>query len=98
MILPATLTHRWETEPKERKNAILISSSSASKTNGKSGSRMPMIRHNGSRRKIGILPLQGHIIRRYTRSEEHTSELQSRENLVCRLLLENKYNLYYSTL
>src|SRR5690606_40849272 len=24
------------------------------------------------------------------RSEEHTSELQSRENLVCRLLLENK--------
>src|SRR5207302_5594573 len=32
------------------------------------------------------------------RSEEHTSELQSRENLVCRLLLEkkkkkNKYNI-----
>src|SRR5207302_7783967 len=26
--------------------------------------------------------------RRKTRSEEHTSELQSRENLVCRLLLE----------
>src|SRR5690606_38335964 len=27
-----------------------------------------------------------------TRSEEHTSELQSRENLVCRLLLEKKNN------
>src|SRR3984957_10199432 len=27
-----------------------------------------------------------------TRSEEHTSELQSRENLVCRPLLEKKYN------
>src|SRR5690606_39851548 len=26
------------------------------------------------------------------RSEEHTSELQSRENLVCRLLLEKKTN------
>src|SRR5690606_40129849 len=26
----------------------------------------------------------------YFRSEEHTSELQSRENLVCRLLLEKK--------
>src|SRR5690606_41789821 len=26
----------------------------------------------------------------YSRSEEHTSELQSRENLVCRLLLEKK--------
>src|SRR5690606_17865004 len=28
------------------------------------------------------------------RSEEHTSELQSRENLVCRLLLEKKKNYY----
>src|SRR5690606_39449037 len=28
--------------------------------------------------------------RRSGRSEEHTSELQSRENLVCRLLLEKK--------
>src|SRR5690606_42141228 len=27
---------------------------------------------------------------RHHRSEEHTSELQSRENLVCRLLLEKK--------
>src|SRR5690606_40593031 len=27
------------------------------------------------------------------RSEEHTSELQSRENLVCRLLLEKKKNV-----
>src|SRR2546427_5615358 len=26
----------------------------------------------------------------YTRSEEHTSELQSQSNLVCRLLLEKK--------
>src|SRR5690606_39888029 len=30
-----------------------------------------------------------------SRSEEHTSELQSRENLVCRLLLEKKNNEYY---
>src|SRR5690606_40176692 len=29
---------------------------------------------------------------RRRRSEEHTSELQSRENLVCRLLLEKKKN------
>src|SRR2546427_466536 len=28
--------------------------------------------------------------RRHTRSEEHTSELQSQSNLVCRLLLEKK--------
>src|SRR5215475_15291680 len=32
-------------------------------------------------------------VRVLPRSEEHTSELQSRENLVCRLLLEKKKNL-----
>src|SRR5215475_14989851 len=33
---------------------------------------------------------QDSIRERRDRSEEHTSELQSRENLVCRLLLEKK--------
>src|SRR2546430_10695858 len=32
-----------------------------------------------------------------TRSEEHTSELQSQSNLVCRLLLEKKKNLICTT-
>src|SRR5207302_6775102 len=38
------------------------------------------------------LLLSGHAIEsiKSLRSEEHTSELQSRENLVCRLLLEKK--------
>src|SRR5690242_21192113 len=31
------------------------------------------------------------------RSEEHTSELQSHVNLVCRLLLEKKKKKYYAT-
>src|SRR3712207_7506005 len=31
------------------------------------------------------------------RSEEHTSELQSRQYLVCRLLLEKKNDKYYRT-
>src|SRR5436309_4947705 len=35
-------------------------------------------------------PMEGYI----SRSEEHTSELQSRENLVCRLLLEKKKKVY----
>src|SRR5690606_42124492 len=55
---------------------------------------------------IGVPLPEGHVIKPYThlmtridakavdkllgRSEEHTSELQSRENLVCRLLLEKK--------
>src|SRR5436309_5129410 len=32
----------------------------------------------------------GNSLDEFKRSEEHTSELQSRENLVCRLLLEKK--------
>src|SRR5438105_15351839 len=36
-----------------------------------------------------ILDRYGHLI---SRSEEHTSELQSRVDLVCRLLLEKKKN------
>src|SRR5690606_42028405 len=35
---------------------------------------------------VKFVLFQPHVIR----SEEHTSELQSRENLVCRLLLEKK--------
>src|SRR5690606_29707954 len=40
------------------------------------------VRHVGLGGGRGLVPL--------ARSEEHTSELQSRENLVCRLLLEKK--------
>src|SRR3712207_8449376 len=32
------------------------------------------------------------LVETHTRSEEHTSELQSRQYLVCRLLLEKKKN------
>src|SRR5690606_41288261 len=41
-----------------------------------------------SRDNISLVYLISILIR----SEEHTSELQSRENLVCRLLLEKKKN------
>src|SRR5690606_9845761 len=37
-----------------------------------------------------LTPERSVEIQRCLRSEEHTSELQSRENLVCRLLLEKK--------
>src|SRR5690606_39496292 len=40
---------------------------------------------------IGVVQQgQGGYSTQQARSEEHTSELQSRENLVCRLLLEKK--------
>src|SRR2546430_9421203 len=41
---------------------------------------------HGRRRAEGIRPREGPD----RRSEEHTSELQSQSNLVCRLLLEKK--------
>src|SRR2546421_4840667 len=34
--------------------------------------------------------IENHALQRRERSEEHTSELQSRSDLVCRLLLEKK--------
>src|SRR5690606_41260138 len=49
----------------------------------RSGRRI--VRGRDNRRAGGGGPALGAI-----RSEEHTSELQSRENLVCRLLLEKK--------
>src|SRR3712207_8010457 len=39
------------------------------------------------RRRLGVVG----------RSEEHTSELQSRQYLVCRLLLEKKKTIHYTT-
>src|SRR3712207_7204038 len=42
-----------------------------------------------------LTTLRLHALRaEYPRSEEHTSELQSRQYLVCRLLLENKTSLH----
>src|SRR5690606_40607697 len=47
---------------------------------------------NGLSGRLEIPPVQPHqqVESVALRSEEHTSELQSRENLVCRLLLEKK--------
>src|SRR5260370_27832528 len=42
--------------------------------------------HAVHRRNAGVAPMDGMT----ARSEEHTSELQSHLNLVCRLLLEKK--------
>src|SRR5437870_13842451 len=61
-------------------------SQSESRVNRWSRSRSRLPFHNSScvntRRRV-----------RRTRSEEHTSELQSRGHLVCRLLLEKKKNV-----
>src|SRR5688572_32768864 len=43
-----------------------------------------------TKRVDGIKPTGESVISNWPRSEEHTSELQSQSNLVCRLLLEKK--------
>src|SRR2546430_6707642 len=48
-----------------------------------------------ARRSTRTVPVPTFVLSRLTtleRSEEHTSELQSQSNLVCRLLLEKKKN------
>src|SRR5699024_9966236 len=64
---------------------------------------IPISRHNGS--NVPVLLNQNRVEFLQSRSEEHTSELQSRFDLVCRLLLEKKnykqfnhwsYNRYIS--
>src|SRR2546430_13176225 len=49
--------------------------------------RVGLRRAQESRQRVNRRPRQ-----RVRRSEEHTSELQSQSNLVCRLLLEKKNN------
>src|SRR3712207_7533495 len=58
---------------------------------GDAGHR-PVPTENGAHLERGRAPLPGPPARgrRLVRSEEHTSELQSRQYLVCRLLLEKK--------
>src|SRR5256885_12944332 len=59
--------------------------------------------HGAHRRGGAAVGVRGHLRRRgalrraHRRSEEHTSELQSPCNLVCRLLLEKKKINTYAT-
>src|SRR3712207_7233610 len=54
---------------------------------------LPLIRDHGAQRHVAmVLARLGQTARNQRRSEEHTSELQSRQYLVCRLLLEKKKN------
>src|SRR5690242_21559975 len=76
--------HRGEAlQSNDPRPLLLTSSRSAKRRNAKNGP--PFAKRNipKARPPLRVLPAQ-------TRSEEHTSELQSHVNLVCRLLLEKK--------
>src|SRR3712207_8134918 len=55
-----------------------------------SGFTMTAWRASKSREGVPDLRYRTRLVARFLRSEEHTSELQSRQYLVCRLLLEKK--------
>src|SRR3712207_8571529 len=58
--------------------------------------RTPSCRHRMTLTVPSRVAPGGRITARVRRSEEHTSELQSRQYLVCRLLLEKNNKLYNS--
>src|SRR2546430_4919880 len=54
---------------------------------------LPICRRPTRSRGRSGRPAAGSAAARCRRSEEHTSELQSQSNIVCRLLLEKKKNM-----
>src|SRR5207302_4322765 len=69
--------------PHEPRYAMPSSPTALALNPAEPGSKLPRT-SSGSAKTVGC---PGQL---RSRSEEHTSELQSRENLVCRLLLEKK--------
>src|SRR5690606_41244836 len=62
----------------------------AQPVHGRARQRCPQLRAHAGNRGAARRCVRRDTRSRCIRSEEHTSELQSRENLVCRLLLEKK--------
>src|SRR3712207_8296908 len=78
--------HRWKKESLNLKIGQLIL------TSLKCRKKKGMKKNELSKKPLGYCQAYQH-----TRSEEHTSELQSRQYLVCRLLLEKKNKLHSIT-
>src|SRR5206468_9676565 len=82
-LFPYTTLFRSRTKPMTRVRPSLISSVNSPMTDTSAGLRSCACRRRASDHTDVST-------RTFTRSEEHTSELQSRSDLVCRLLLEKK--------
>src|SRR5258708_24510057 len=78
-LFPYTTLFRSETQ--------LLSFGAQDETGGLTRQRAVLLVRNV---EIAIAPF---LTKRTARSEEHTSELQSPDHLVCRLLLEKKKNI-----
>src|SRR5690606_41719834 len=91
---PYTTLFRSDRHAARRQDDLPQAAASGAETGAATGARdLPHVRRRqarGHRRGTAEPPPRGVLpaLPRTERSEEHTSELQSRENLVCRLLLE----------
>src|SRR5206468_10912621 len=92
-LRPPTLSMRYTPPHRHLPSFPTRRSSDLRRGTGRSGARSAGFRRRGlpseSQASSFRPPLQ-EIPFHCTRSEEHTSELQSRSDLVCRLLLEKK--------
>src|SRR5690606_39965157 len=84
----------WHAWPRRRSylERRVVSDARRARAQRAVGNRHPCRGTEPLARPVILHPAQlvGAAHRLASRSEEHTSELQSRENLVCRLLLEKK--------
>src|SRR5258708_8787955 len=70
-----------------RREALLLRSVKTEHLASDLLARLPSM--TGEEQRLG-LEIRGEMLSLHARSEEHTSELQSPDHLVCRLLLEKK--------
>src|SRR3989454_4113091 len=76
----------WENTIRGQQNLVDTVNGTISFT-GPEGKRYAL---NERTATLMVRPRGWHLVEKHVRSEEHTSELQSPCNLVCRLLLEKK--------
>src|SRR5690625_6981748 len=87
-------------ETKERMKEILAEIQSGEFAKGwilENQANRPQFNAINARENNHLIEKVGRELRDLMRSEEHTSELQSRGHLVCRLLLEKKKNKHKNT-
>src|SRR3712207_7704361 len=83
-------TTLFRSEPHWATTGWRTSRPATSTVSGVSARRRPRCPPSGRRREAALVTIGDEV--GLVRSEEHTSELQSRQYLVCRLLLEKKRN------
>src|SRR5688572_32456271 len=84
-LFPYTTLFRSEADPGSLRSGFLNQTHYLAEKGG-----FPFWSHQPNRRVGRIASSANGLLSRVERSEEHTSELQSQSNLVCRLLLEKK--------